>query len=102
MPPAKRQRKAPGQGATFLSLPAELRNYIYELSGCLKIVQCRKCHATISEDKKENSRICCNQPRPRLPRPQPNHCEYRSVAFLWVCHVLKIPGGDLWPWRHID
>lgn len=29
--------------ATFLNLPAEIRNYIYDLSGCVMLYQCGRC-----------------------------------------------------------
>lgn len=44
---------------TFLSLPAELRNTIYELSGCLDIVQCRRTSSTIRPHELLEKRRSC-------------------------------------------
>lgn len=39
-----------GEPITFMSLPAELRNRIYDLSGCIKLYQCRLCSTTVFGD----------------------------------------------------
>lgn len=35
--------KGAKQTASFLDLPAEIRNEIYELSGCVQLLQCNEC-----------------------------------------------------------
>ena len=40
-----------GPKTTFLDLPAELRNEIYTLSGCLETMQCPNCTRTTTADK---------------------------------------------------
>lgn len=72
---------------TFLSLPAELRNYIYDLSGCLKILQCLNCHYTARGDDKYAMQF-----HERIGRAMP---QWREKASLWVSHstTLKTPGG---------
>lgn len=67
---------------TFLSLPAEIRNYIYELSGCLTILQCRKCHSTVQGDSEDVNRPCCWN-----WRHEEDKWEFREKAYLWVWHT---------------
>ncbi|KAK4502256.1 hypothetical protein PRZ48_005681 [Zasmidium cellare] len=79
-PPPKDPDKAKPP-TSFLSLPAELRNYIYDLSGCLKILQCKVCHSTIRGDDEEIShRSCCFYSYDGYEID----CEYREKAYLWV------------------
>ncbi|KXT01384.1 hypothetical protein AC578_6628 [Pseudocercospora eumusae] len=44
------ERQEKNEIVTFESLPAELRNSIYDLSGCLKVYQCRICSSTAFGD----------------------------------------------------
>ncbi|EME84711.1 uncharacterized protein MYCFIDRAFT_82809 [Pseudocercospora fijiensis CIRAD86] len=44
------ERQERNEPVNFMSLPAELRNRIYDLSGCLKVYQCRICSTTVFGD----------------------------------------------------
>lgn len=64
---------------TFLNLPAEIRNYIYELSGCLAVVQCENCkkHGTLDIVTLGYERTCSGNPRIAWPIRYPRHFECR-------------------------
>lgn len=71
-----------------MSLPGELRNYIYELSGCLKIYQCRNCRGTIRGDDhgRQGPHKGC-----AFSKDATQRCEYLAKAYLWVSQFADCP-----------
>ncbi|KAF2162933.1 hypothetical protein M409DRAFT_26786 [Zasmidium cellare ATCC 36951] len=68
---------------SFLSLPAELRNEIYKLSGCLRVLQCSKCLGSVrgdDDDDDDDTSYCKCSPRREPCEP----CVYLPKAYIWI------------------
>ena len=70
---------------TFLDLPGEIRNRIYDLSGCIMIEQCSRCSHMWFEDQIDDyAATCCLRPL----GPYPNLI---GRAYLWINRSSHLP-----------